>query len=64
MHSHRNLGIFHQAAVLYREILSMDCSLPPSHDLRREAAYNLAHIYCRSGSIELARDLLRTFVVL
>ncbi|GJQ15747.1 hypothetical protein GpartN1_g7538.t1 [Galdieria partita] len=58
------LGILHQAAVLYREILYMDCSVPVSHDLRREAAYNLAHIYCRSGSVELARDLLRTFVTL
>ncbi|EME26724.1 General transcription factor 3C polypeptide 3 [Galdieria sulphuraria] len=58
------LGIFHQASVFYREILCMDCSIPASHDLRREAAYNLAHIYCRSGSVDLARDLLRTYVTL
>jgi len=32
--------------------------------LRREAAYNLAHIYYRSGSVDLARDLLKTYVTL
>lgn len=61
------LGITHIAEELYKSVLS--CSdqnidrLPPWADLRRDAAHNLALIYKQSGSPDLARSLLRTYLV-
>eukprot|EP00871_Galdieria_phlegrea_P002683 jgi/Galph1/3415/GphlegSOOS_G2109.1 len=58
------LGLFHQASLLYREILSMVEYIPWSHDLRRESAYNLASIYMHSGSGNLARHILRQYLTI
>lgn len=53
-----HLGLVHLAADMYRRVLDVDGeeieSIPLWADVRRDAAYNLAQIYRRSGSIKLA----------
>ena len=51
------LGVLHMAEQLYLECLKVGESVPPWADLRRDAAYNLVHIYKKSNSVDLARDL-------
>ena len=51
------LGVLHMAEQLYLECLEVGENVPPWADLRRDAAYNLVHLYKKSNSVELARDL-------
>ncbi|KAI8325363.1 TPR-like protein, partial [Martensiomyces pterosporus] len=64
-----HLGLSHLAVDYYQRVFDLPISLQPDdggedaevarRDLKQEAAYNLAAIYVSSGSVHLARDLLR-----
>mmetsp|Transcript_16956 Transcript_16956/g.35181 ORF Transcript_16956/g.35181 Transcript_16956/m.35181 type:complete len:245 (+) Transcript_16956:2194-2928(+) len=57
------IGLPHLAIPIYSDLLSRtNYSGPVEFDLRREAAFNLAHIYRRSGNLEAAIFLLHRHI--
>jgi len=62
----QHLGLFHLAIPCYEEILSPKSAsqnvINELEDLSREAAFNLALILQKSGSVEYARCIIRTYI--
>lgn len=61
------LGLLHMAADMYQKVLDWKTEgnepIPLSLDLRMDAAYNLAQIYRRSGSEDLANSILEEYAM-
>jgi general transcription factor 3C polypeptide 3 (transcription factor C subunit 4) len=56
------LGQLNYASNLYKQVLTCPSeSDDPCSDLRKEAGYNLAHIYKSSGNLALARHIMWTY---